>query len=176
MATMIGDKLVLESVPCWNCNGTKLTNQGILCSEWNRKVRGRLGGHCPHCGATNRHNHKVVGYEIVECSHCSGTGIEKEDSCNRLTRNIEDQITYKVYRLFKNGKNEDNLRYSSGGFVIGGCTDYGASHSMTDEELIDKVREGNHWYYRQVMDDNKMLCREISIFVKEMRYDIKAFF
>jgi len=186
MAQVMGDKVIFEEVPCWNCKGAKITERGILCPEWNHKVRGRLGGHCPHCGSKSRYQHQVVGRETVECYYCSGTGKQTETCNHRITENIYSSLTYKVYREKDNmssgsrkviddammGKNV----YGGMGNCIGGCTDYGASVNKTDKEVIDSVDKIHNWNYLQIMDEDNMLCREISIVVGKYGYTVRAIF
>lgn len=167
MATIIGERIFFEKVPCWACKGTRILSQNILCPEWNHKVRGRLGSHCPHCGATSRFNHKVVGDEQVDCYHCDAGQIMETRESNP-TQNIMDALVYKVYR---DDYRPQNVKY------VGGCTDYGASLSMMDDKLIEEVKKMNwHWHYHQIADENNILCREIAIFPRAVGYDIKAVF
>jgi hypothetical protein len=174
MAKVMGDKVIFEEVPCWNCKGTKMTERGILCPEWNNKVRGRLGGHCPHCGATNRNQHQVVGRETVECYYCSGTGQQMETSNSYVTENIYSSLTYKVYRDEKIIK--EIFSGEGTGMGIGGCTDYGASVLKTDEEVIKDVDKIHRWSYLQIMDEDNMLCREIAIIVGKYGYTVRSVF
>jgi hypothetical protein len=185
MAKIIGEKIIFEEVLCWNCNGKKTYETNILCPEWNHKVRGRLGGHCPHCGSTNRHQHQIVGQKIVECHYCLGTGQIMETHNSNLTKNVYDAFFYKVYRE----KDEDlpkvideimlgktKNRHGGVGVGIGGCTDYGASARKTDEEIIESVRKTPHWSYLQIVDEHNILCREISIVVGKYGYTVRAIF
>ena len=176
MAQVTGDRVIFEEVPCWNCKGTKMTERGILCPEWNHKVRGRLGGHCPHCGATNRWRHQTVGQETVECYYCSGTGEIMETSNSHITENVYSRLTYKVYR--NNGKDGMVNEMSLNPFdrSIGGCTDYGSSAGKTDEEVIKSVHQTHRWSYLQIMDEDNMLCREISIVVGKYGYTVRSIF
>ena len=183
MAIVIGEKVIFEEVPCWNCKGTKMTERGILCPEWNRKVRGRLGGHCPHCGSKSRYQHQVVGHETVECYYCSGTGKQMETSISYITENIYSHLTYRVYREIEIAKEADRImRLGNDEFAnllrknIGGCTDYGASVSKTDEEIIKSVDKIHRWSYLQIVDEDNILCREIAIVVGKYGYSIRAIF
>jgi Zn ribbon nucleic-acid-binding protein len=186
MATIIGEKVIFESVPCWNCNGNKTYESNILCPEWNRKVRGRLGGRCPHCGSTNRHRHQIIGHEPVECYYCSGTGQIMETNNSYLTDNVYEVFNYRVYREkddVGSGSREvidkamiGNGIYGGSGKNIGGCTDYGASEQKTDEEVVESVRKNPRWSYLQIADECNILCREISIVVGKYGYTIRAIF
>jgi len=184
MSQVTGDKVIFEDVPCWNCKGTKMTERGILCPEWNNKVRGRLGGHCPHCGSRSKHRHQVIGHETVECYYCSGTGKQMETFNSYVTENIYSHLSYRVYRENPNiEKIIDGImlgakqgQYGGMGNNIGGCTDYGASSGKTDEEVIKSVGGIHRWNYLQIMDEDNMLCREIAIVVGKYGYTVRSIF
>jgi len=181
MALVMGDKIIFEKVPCWNCGGTKQTERGVLCPEWNHKVRGRLGGHCPHCGATNRHQHKVLRYETVECYYCSGTGKQMETCNSHITENVYSHLTYKVYRERETRDVDDiddliDMNNISRKKNIGGCTDYGVSAKRGDEEIIKSVDKIHRWSYLQIADEDNMLCREVAIVVGKYGYSVRSIF
>lgn len=175
MAIVIGDKIIFEEVPCWNCKGTKITERGILCPEWNRKVRGRLGGSCPHCGSKSKYRHQAIGYEMVECYYCSGTGKQMETSNSYITENIYSSLIYRVYRDIDETIDVAMLDVSRR-CNIGGCTDYGASVLKTDEEVTKDIDKIHRWSYLQIMDEGNMLCREIAIVVGKYGYTIRSIF
>jgi hypothetical protein len=97
-----------------------------------------------------------------------------ETSNSYITKNIYSHLSYKVYR--NNGTVVDETTLNPFDRSIGGCTDYGASVLKTDEEVIKDVDKIHRWSYLQIMDEDNMLCREISIFVGKYGYTIRAIF
>jgi hypothetical protein len=66
--------------------------------------------------------------------------------------------------------------YGGEGKSIGGCSDYGASVGKTDEEVIKSVDKIHRWSYLHIMDEDNMLCREISIVVGKYGYTVRSIF
>lgn len=173
MAQIIGDKVIWENVECWRCNGKKEVIQNVLCPEWNHKVRGRLGGTCPHCGAKNRHSHQTVGQETVVCPTCEGAGIIMEDLYFYMRRGFFSSLEFKVFRDVDRSPsyNEQYLGHK----IVAGVTDYGRCHKMTDEQLVDKVRnDAGYNQYTKVVDKDDFICRFVGIFVHNQGYTIRA--
>lgn len=134
MGRIENGKLVLEVVKCWHCEGTGKYEYGVLCPNWGKSQRGKA---CEHCGSKSKNNHKTIGTEVRDCDICSGTGKIQENSCSTSTFNPFEVIPMRCVMVDR-GANFNEAYLGLGSFFC--CTDYGRSNSVSDFDLIAKIR------------------------------------
>lgn len=124
-------------------------------------------------------NGTVVDYDNpVPCEFCKGKGILKEDVYDYLPREIWEEFEFQVFRI-----NRD-LSYAEEKFgifpfqaenvkSIYSVVDYGRHRSMTDEELITKVRECTYTHQAvKVVDEEMNICSFIAIVTANNGYSV----
>lgn len=165
---VIDGKAVYERVQCWRCDGKGEMTLGVSCPAWLRPVKNLPGSKCPHCGAKNRHDHKMIGTELMKCDKCKGVGTLMENK-------FDSSLMWKELPMtVRRSTREQQPIEAYFGVGICSVTDYGRHEKMTDEELIAHVKESQYssaQYLNFVTDSGKVADR-IVIDCNDMGYNI----
>lgn len=119
-----GSGIVADRVPCSTCKGTR---------------RGKRGGRngCKDC-YDGREYSKT---SFHPCSNCDGTGLVPETIYDRIPDEMWVNLSFKVYRRPARMQTWGERYLGLGCYSV---EDYGRHHNMTDEELIEEVRDPRH--------------------------------
>ena len=174
-------KIILEKVKCWDCKGTKKVEKFISCPLNNKPVKGKgyPKGKCPHCGTKSKDRHGTIGTHIIKCSTCNGNGTIKENICSQSKKG--DQI-YRDLPFIVYGESTRKQTYNE--YLLGfncvySTTDYGDHKSLTDKELIDKVKEHDWVQFIKISkervkgDKEYYICDHIGIFTNQSGYSVR---
>ncbi len=130
------NKLIFEVVTCWECNGNLKVKRYKTCPNYNKPTYHKK---CEYCGSTNKHDHKTIGSYEIECPTCKGTGKYLENKFDFVPQNIIDSL--KITEIEKINRNS-NFNESYLGFnQISGCTDYGRSHKLSNDEFLIEAKK-----------------------------------
>lgn len=130
------NKIIFEVVQCWNCKGSGKDKHYKRCPNDNKKTYGKK---CEHCGATNKHSHKSIGYDIIDCNLCKGSGKRLENRFDFVPKDIIDSLD--ITEVVKVNRNSTFNESYLGLGQIYGCSDYGRSHDLTNDELIAEIKK-----------------------------------
>lgn len=174
---IINGKIVLGTKPCHWCASTK--NPGLMashktcpkCKGTKRGPRGGRGG-CRNCDS----NGQVYDYDnLITCGACNGTKIVPETDCDTITAEQWKAFTFKVIRE-PNGQFGFNESYLGLGYVWT-CGDYGRAWDRNnDAELIETVKNENHYIQGVKIAKDLTVCDHIAILVTKNGYKVKAVF
>lgn len=136
------NKLVFEVVTCSMCKDGKAT-RGVHCKNYGKAMRGRP---CEICGSRNKHNHKIVSQETVDCMFCDGQGKKLEDRFDRLPDHLVDPLIELITFTFRTPDMRaislDN-RFITACYTPGnsfsGCQDYVDHRNSPADLILDKV-------------------------------------
>ena len=163
----IGRQLVGQHIPCFCADGTQAGR--VKCTTCNGTGRGKRGGAggCKDChGFRTRFDQSVR----ETCTMCDGTGLRKHATiCDNADDNVIDTIPFVVvHRDRALSLTEQYL-----GMGLFSCTDYGAHKSLTDEQLIDKVRsQCTHVQATKIADDDGTIVAAIAIITADHGYTV----
>ena len=134
-------KMIFEVVTCWDCQGNKQVTKGITCPLWGKIVKHLPLGRCPHCKSKNRHSHKIVGTTTETCSTCEGVGTRLEDAYDFVKADVWATMVplfkWTIQRVHRYGTFVES--YIGGDGSLYGCTDYGRTAALTDEQILAQV-------------------------------------
>lgn len=134
--------LVLETQECWSCDGSGEQDERVriacpTCKGTGKGVRGGRNG-CKNCHGLRYEWASTGGTE--DCYQCDGTGQKQEDIYDHVTPEFWQGLDFEVRR-----SNRGQSFYEQYiGLGCWSCMDYGEHKSMTDEQLIEKVRNSTH--------------------------------
>lgn len=112
-----------EYLPCRTCKGT------------GRGPRGGRDG-CKECRGLRRRSYDTG--RMIPCENCSGTGQEPDDFYDRVPDEIWQSLDFRVHR---NPRRAQTFVEAHIGVGCWSVTDYGQHKNMSDEALIQKVRD-----------------------------------
>lgn len=185
--------LILESKDCTTCDDER-TPVGTIVKSFTYKVcqkckgtgmRGR--GRCRECNERNGYFSTVSprkpGYvpdysqiaEIETCPSCGG------NPHNAMMEDLTDYINLDIIRALPfEVRHRDNARQTFNQAYLGigtvySVTDYGRYRTQTDEEIIERVKDGlNPQACNYVDRDTLELCKEIVILTNNNGYSAYA--
>ena len=79
--------------------------------------------------------------QSVPCEGCNGTARQKENLTDWMPNDVFDQWLPHVKIEVVRQSQEQSWAEQHIGFGLGSCVDYGASWSMADADLIEKIRQ-----------------------------------
>lgn len=163
-------KLVMEKFPCIHCHDGVATTYR-RCRYYDKAVKGKFPHDtCPDCGSKSRHGHKmVIPTGTKTCEICGGTGMREETRFDSIPHEVWQSLNFKVYR----SNRRETLYEELIGLGCYSCTDYGRHNSMTDDELIKKVKDNNSYIQAlKISDENFVVAHEISIRCSDNGYSV----
>ena len=164
-------RIVYEAKPCPGCNGTGRFRPVQRCPRYDRPQNGQP---CPHCGATRKYDHHYLPSDQEEtCVQCAGRGQVLEDRCDYLPREILSALPIVVVR------SDRSITWNESYLGLGclwSTVDYGRHRTMTDEELVAGVRNGQHGSTQAiaVVDDQGRLPPFIAICCSDSGYSVRS--
>jgi hypothetical protein len=169
---ILENKIILEPTCCTWCGGTGKKDEYVNCPNQYKTVMGFKDRKCPICGATRKDgHHQIQTGKMVTCGSCDGAGIKMEDRYDFITREIWQSLPFKVFRSGR----EQTWGESYLGTSLGSCTDYGRYKTLTDEQIIAKVRtEHSFGQVVAIADENLHVAEFIGIFCSDNGYSLLA--
>lgn len=178
-------KVILSTKPCHCADNTAGVGK-----QWNitwcRNYTKARGHHdctkktCPRNPSGKSTIHEV-SRKLVTCGSCNGTGILQENYCDSLTLPVDFPV--KVVRL--NRGNTFNENYLAIGCLYS-ATDYGRAAKMTDEEIINEIRNADYHTKNGCIEtqavkvvkskEDLTLCDFIMVAVTRDGYSVRAGF
>jgi len=152
------DKLVLDVVTCWNCEGSGILTKNKLCPNWGKKTGNKK---CQICGGKGRHSHQVIGEYQDTCHTCNGKGTRLEDKFDTISDVCHEYILNNARFIFK-GNNPNELDDSdldanfikatySGINVFSGYDDYVDHRNDNPEALLTAIKEASNRIKHKVL-------------------------
>lgn len=133
-------KMIFDEVICWDCKGTKQVKRYTLCPHNTKAVTQFPGRKCPQCGSKNRYSHQSIGDYMTDCKICNTTGKIMENLYSHISKEqwaiLQSSFKWTVERV--NRGPTFNEEYLGLGYLYG-CTDYGRTTALTDEQILAKV-------------------------------------
>lgn len=169
-------KIVFDFEKCDRCWGDGLGSRKVKCKACRGTGKGPRGGKntCRKCAMTG------CGYVYIrdgECSNCVGKGLSPEaatmaDRYSYVPESLWKGLTFKVYRSNRPQTGNENML----GVGSAWCTtDYGAHKSLSDEQLIEEVRNRSGGVQAcKVCDENNIVADHIGIFCSNLGYRVQA--
>lgn len=160
--------LVYEYKQCFTCMGSGRYTPHVPCPNQHKAQRGKP---CAHCGATHKFDHHWLPQESVQCPKCLGTLIEREDRYDYMPVEILRSIPVKVLRSTREATwNESWLGHG----CLWSTVDYGAHRRLSDEKLIEKVREHFSVQACAVVNEQDELPPFIALLTSDTGYSVRS--
>lgn len=145
-------KLVYEEKNCLRCYGKRVVEDWVYCPNHGKAMRGKP---CTYCGSTTKHDHRMVENGHCTCPSCKGTGLVMEDRYSSIPDDIWKSLSFTV--VVGNRGLNFNESYLGMGLVYSSA-DYGQHWNLTDEQLIEKVREHDYVQACKIATEDDRVC------------------
>ena len=170
------NEFVFEMQQCLSCQGSGTIPEILPFPNYERPCYGKA---CHHCGSTTKLGHRYMpSGKMLECHRCEGKGRLMENEYDYAPKGILSEFDIKVYRgniLF----HAFDPRFQLGMSCIYSCQDYGRAAKMSDQELIDNIKNkdaGLHQAVHFMNSETKEVCAFVGIFVGENGYLVRPMF